>query len=62
MTTREPNDDVQQLHDAEEELRAVRCQGAEMTPLLDKLDKYAKENAFAERLVAALELNLRRRA
>lgn len=62
MTHREPDDDLQRLHDAEAELREVKRQGDQMTPLLDKLNRHVRENAFADRLVAALEYKFRRQA
>lgn len=62
MTNRDEDDDVQRLHEAEEELRAVRQRGRNMTPLLNRLRRHANENAFAERFIAAIEQNVRREA
>ena len=59
---RRPNetDDERLLREAEDELHAVRRRGARLTPLLDRLHQHLRENAFTERLVSALEHDLRR--
>ena len=57
--TNHDDEDVQRLRDAEEELRVVRQQGRNMTPLLNRLRRHARENAFAERFIAAIEQNAR---
>lgn len=60
MTDREPDEDVQRLHEAEEELREVRQRGRDMTPLLRRLRRHANSDAFAERVIAAIiEQNVR---
>lgn len=60
--TRREDEDVQRLQEAQEELRAVRRQGARMTPLIDRLSKHLSENGFAERYMLAIELDTRRQA
>jgi hypothetical protein len=61
MTKRE-DEDVKRLQEAEEELRAVRRQGARMTPLINRLSRHLSENGFAERYMLAIELDPRRQS
>lgn len=50
------------LQDAETEAEQVRQKGAHRQPLIDRLESHAKENKFAERLVAGLRDTKRRHA
>jgi hypothetical protein len=61
MTDRD-DDEVQRLHDAEEELRAAQQRGRALTPLLNRLRRHVSDNAFADRFVAAIEQNIRRQS
>lgn len=63
MKNRENDEDVQRLHAAEAERDEVKRQGVKLTPLLTRLHRHASDNAFAERLVAALvEQSIRRQS
>jgi hypothetical protein len=59
MTNHKSNDDDRRLREAELELHEVRQRGKRMTPLLDRLHRHADDNAFADRLIAVIEQNVR---